>query len=210
MWERFGFYGMQVLMVTYMIKKLGFVDTRANLVFGAAAALIYATPAIGGWIGDKLIGTRRTMRIGAFVLAFGYALLWLPTDNPYFLYLALGVIIVGNGLFKPNSGNLVRKIYEGDDTQDRQRIHHLLHGGEHRLDDLDDPDAVASRLCWRALRRLGRLAYRLRRVFDRADHRHDQLRVHEPCSGAHRLAGGRCAGQALAPGRRCWAAASPW
>ena len=117
MWERFGFYGMQVLMVTYMIKKLGFVDTRANLVFGAASALIYATPAIGGWIGDKLLGTRRTMRIGAFVLAIGYALLWLPTDSEYSLYFALGVIIVGNGLFKPNSGNLVRKIYEGDDTK---------------------------------------------------------------------------------------------
>jgi POT family proton-dependent oligopeptide transporter len=117
MWERFGFYGMQVLMVTYMIKKLGFVDTRANLVFGAASALIYATPAIGGWIGDKLLGTRRTMRMGAFVLAIGYGLLWLPTDSAYSLYFALGVIIVGNGLFKPNSGNLVRKIYEGDDTK---------------------------------------------------------------------------------------------
>ena len=117
MWERFGFYGMQVLMVTYMMKKLGFVDTRANLVWGAAAALIYATPAIGGWIGDKLIGTRRTMRIGAMVLAVGYALLWLPTNNEYFLYFALGVIIVGNGFFKPNAGNLVRKIYEGDETR---------------------------------------------------------------------------------------------
>jgi POT family proton-dependent oligopeptide transporter len=117
MWERFGFYGMQVLMVTYMMKKLGFVDTRANLVWGAAAALIYATPAIGGWIGDKLIGTRRTMRIGAMVLATGYALLWLPTNNEYFLYFALGVIIVGNGFFKPNAGNLVRKIYEGDETR---------------------------------------------------------------------------------------------
>jgi POT family proton-dependent oligopeptide transporter len=117
MWERFGFYGMQVLMVTYMIKKLGFVDTRANLVFGAASALIYATPAIGGWIGDKLLGTRRTMKAGAFVLAIGYALLWLPANSEYFLYFALGVIIVGNGLFKPNSGNLVRKIYEGDDTK---------------------------------------------------------------------------------------------
>jgi proton-dependent oligopeptide transporter, POT family len=117
MWERFGFYGMQVLMVTYMMKKLGFVDTRANLVWGAAAALIYATPAIGGWIGDKLIGTRRTMRIGAVVLMLGYALLWLPTNSEYFLYFALGVIIVGNGMFKPNTGNLVRKIYEGDDTR---------------------------------------------------------------------------------------------
>ena len=117
MWERFGFYGMQVLMVTYMMKKLGFVDTKANLVWGAAAALIYVTPAIGGWIGDKLIGTRRTMRMGAIVLMLGYALLWIPTENAGFLYLALGVIIVGNGFFKPNAGNLVRKIYEGDDTK---------------------------------------------------------------------------------------------
>jgi POT family proton-dependent oligopeptide transporter len=117
MWERFGFYGMQVLMVTYMMKKLGFVDIKANLVWGAAAALIYVTPAIGGWVGDKLIGTRRTMRIGAIVLMLGYALLWIPTNNASFLYLALGVIIVGNGLFKPNAGNLVRKIYEGDDTK---------------------------------------------------------------------------------------------
>jgi POT family proton-dependent oligopeptide transporter len=117
MWERFGFYGMQALLVTYMVKKLGFVDTHANLVFGAASALIYTTPAIGGWIGDKLIGTRRTMRIGAIVLAVGYALLWLPADSEYSLYFALGVIVVGNGLFKPNAGNLVRKIYEGEDTR---------------------------------------------------------------------------------------------
>jgi POT family proton-dependent oligopeptide transporter len=117
MWERFGFYGMQALLVTYMIKKLGFVDTRAELVFGAASALIYTTPTIGGWIGDRLIGTRRTMMIGAVVLAAGYALLWLPSNSEYFLYFALGVIIVGNGLFKPNSGNMVRKIYEGDDTR---------------------------------------------------------------------------------------------
>jgi proton-dependent oligopeptide transporter, POT family len=117
MWERFGFYGMQVLMVTYMIKKLGFEDTRANLVWGAAAALIYATPAIGGWIGDKLLGSRRTLLTGAVTLGLGYALLWVPSNTPFFLYVGLGVIIVGNGLFKPNSGNMVRKIYEGDDTR---------------------------------------------------------------------------------------------
>jgi POT family proton-dependent oligopeptide transporter len=117
MWERFGFYGMQVLMVTYMMKKLGFVDSKANLVWGAAAALIYATPAIGGWVGDKLIGTRRTMTLGALVLMLGYALLWIPSGNPTLLYCALGVIVVGNGFFKPNAGNLVRKIYEGDDTR---------------------------------------------------------------------------------------------
>src|SRR6202789_2969856 len=77
MWERFGFYGMQVLMVTYMMKKLGFIDTKANLVWGAAAALIYATPAIGGGVGDNLIGPRRTMLVGAVVLTLGYAMLWI-------------------------------------------------------------------------------------------------------------------------------------
>ena len=100
--------------VTYMVKKMMFDDSSANLVWGAAAALIYATPAIGGFIGDKLLGTRRTMLTGAVVLAFGYAMLWIPTNAPWLLYLSLGVIIVGNGFFKPNAGNLVRKIYEGD------------------------------------------------------------------------------------------------
>jgi POT family proton-dependent oligopeptide transporter len=104
-------------MVTYMVKKLGFADVDANLVWGAASALIYATPAIGGWIGDKFLGSRRTMLSGAVVLMVGYALLWIPTNNAYALYLALGVIILGNGLFKPNAGNLVRKIYEGDEVK---------------------------------------------------------------------------------------------
>jgi len=51
------------------------------------------------------------------VLALGYAMLWIPTNNPYMVYCALGVIVVGNGFFKPNAGNLVRKIYEGDETR---------------------------------------------------------------------------------------------
>ena len=117
LWERFGFYGMQALIVFYMVQRLGFDDTRANLVWGAASALIYVAPAIGGWVGDSIFGTRRTMLIGAAILSIGYALIALPTENVYFLFAALGVIVVGNGLFKPNAGNLVRKIYEGDDAK---------------------------------------------------------------------------------------------
>ncbi|HKT31214.1 MAG TPA: oligopeptide:H+ symporter [Gammaproteobacteria bacterium] len=117
MWERFGFYGMQVLIVYYMVERLGFADTRANLTWGAAAALIYVAPAIGGWIGDKILGSRHTMLTGAIVLAIGYALMAVPGSNVWFLFCALGVIVVGNGLFKANAGNLVRKIYEGDDSR---------------------------------------------------------------------------------------------
>ncbi len=117
MWERFGYYGMQALIVYYMVQRLGFSDDRANLVWGAAAALIYVAPAIGGWIGDKILGTRRTMIVGAGILTIGYTLMVIPGQSVWFLFCALGVIVVGNGLFKANAGNLVRKIYEGDDSR---------------------------------------------------------------------------------------------
>ncbi|QDF65323.1 MFS transporter [Shewanella sp. SNU WT4] len=117
MWERFGFYGMQALIVYFMVERLGFEDSRANLVWSACAALIYVSPAIGGWVGDKVLGTKRTMIIGAVILTLGYALMAVPSENTWFLFSALGVIVVGNGLFKPNAGNLVRKIYDGDDSK---------------------------------------------------------------------------------------------
>lgn len=117
MWERFGFYGMQALIVYYMVQQLGFPDERATLVWGAAAALIYVAPAIGGWIGDKVLGTRRTMLLGAVILSVGYALMVIPGQSVWMLFMALGVIVVGNGLFKANAGNMVRKIYEGDDSR---------------------------------------------------------------------------------------------
>jgi POT family proton-dependent oligopeptide transporter len=117
LWERFGYYGMQALIVYFMVQRLGFDDSRANLVWSACAALIYVSPAIGGWVGDKILGTKRTMLLGAGVLSVGYALMTVPTENTWFLFGALGVIVVGNGLFKPNAGNLVRKIYEGDDSK---------------------------------------------------------------------------------------------
>ncbi|MCC2957321.1 oligopeptide:H+ symporter [Massilia sp. IC2-477] len=117
LWERFGYYGMQALIVYFMVQRLGFEDSRANLVWGAAAALIYVAPAIGGWIGDKVLGTRRCMILGALVLTLGYALMGVPTTNTWMTFSALGVIVVGNGLFKPNTANLVRKIYEGDDSK---------------------------------------------------------------------------------------------
>ncbi|MEA3119863.1 MAG: proton-dependent oligopeptide transporter, family [Paraburkholderia sp.] len=117
MWERFGFYGMAALLVLFMVERAGFSDGEANLVWGAFAAIVYSAPAIGGWIGDKLLGTRRTMFIGAIVLVVGYLMLALPDDHISFMYASLGVIVVGNGLFKANAANLVRRIYEGDDAR---------------------------------------------------------------------------------------------
>ena len=116
-WERFGFYGMQSIIVYFMVQRLGFPDGKATLVWSAASALIYVSPAFGGWIGDQILGTKRTMLLGSYALILGYSLMTVPSMSNLFLYSALGVIVVGNGLFKPNAGNLIRKIYHGDNSK---------------------------------------------------------------------------------------------
>lgn len=123
MWERFGFYGMQILIVVFAIDYLGFEDSRANLTWGAFAALIYLTPVVGGWIGDKVLGARRTTLLGGIVLAGGYGLLSVPWDHfvgqyaHAMVFFSMGVIAVGNGLFKANPNNLVAKLYEDDESK---------------------------------------------------------------------------------------------
>ena len=114
MWERFGYYGMTALVVLYMVQKLGYTDDRANLTFGAFTAMVYAFPSIGGFIGDKLLGSRRMTALGATVLTFGYLMLGVRGAP---LFLALGVVAVGNGLFKANPANLVSKVYEGEPSK---------------------------------------------------------------------------------------------
>ncbi|WP_203414183.1 peptide MFS transporter [Entomobacter blattae] len=114
-WERFGYYGMQGVLLLFLVQKMGFGDEKANLLWGAFAALTYSSPVIGGWVGDKVLGSRRCTVWGGCVLAVGYLLLSLPIGvlghEMFFLYLAMGVISVGNGLFKPNAATLVRAIY---------------------------------------------------------------------------------------------------
>jgi POT family proton-dependent oligopeptide transporter len=117
LWERFGYYGMASIFILFMVEKIGFADTKANLIWGAFTGLVYAAPAIGGWIGDHVLGTRRTLPIGAAILALGYLMLSVPTDDLRLFYASMGVIVVGNGLFKANAANMVRRIYEGDDAK---------------------------------------------------------------------------------------------
>jgi POT family proton-dependent oligopeptide transporter len=112
MWERFGYYGMTAVVVLFMVQKLGYADARANLTFGAFAAMAYAVPAAGGWIGDRVLGSRRTALLGAVMLAAGYAMLAIPYSG--ILFPALGVVAVGGGIFKANPANLISKLYEGD------------------------------------------------------------------------------------------------
>ena len=112
-WERFGFYGLQALLVVYLIQALGFSDNVTVPLFGAFSALVYAFMSVGGYLGDKVLGTKRTMFLGAIVLTIGYAM--LAYEPQVLLYYGLGGVICGNMLFKANPPCLVSKLYKAGD-----------------------------------------------------------------------------------------------
>jgi POT family proton-dependent oligopeptide transporter len=115
MWERFGYYGMTAVVVVFIAQQLGRGEADANLTFGAFTGIAYAIPAIGGYIGDRVLGSKRTAVIGALILVIGYAMLALPSQN--LLFVALAVCAIGGGLFKSNPANLISKLYEGDSAK---------------------------------------------------------------------------------------------
>jgi proton-dependent oligopeptide transporter, POT family len=114
-WERFGYYGMASLMVLYMVERLGLPDARADIIWGAFSGLVYATPMLGGYIGDRVLGARRTLVLGAATLGLGYLALSIPLNATFFP--AMGLIALGNGLFKVNPNNLVSRLYEGQHSK---------------------------------------------------------------------------------------------
>jgi POT family proton-dependent oligopeptide transporter len=119
LWERFGFYTVQGILTLYFIRYLGYSDVDSYYTFGAYSALVYGMVVIGGYLGDRVLGTKRTIVLGLTVLAIGYFSLAI-TDKEH-VFLALGLICVGNGLFKANPSNLLSKCYDEDDPR--------LHGG---------------------------------------------------------------------------------
>ena len=114
-WERFGFYTVQGILTLYFIRFLGFDDSQAYFTFGAFSALVYGMVALGGYLGDRILGTKRTIVLGLFTLATGYLALAL-TDREH-VFLALGLVCVGNGLFKANPSNLLSKCYPENDLR---------------------------------------------------------------------------------------------
>ena len=110
MWERFSFYGMRALLVFYLIK--GFLkadDERAYAIYGAYGALVYATPYLGGMFADRFIGARLAVIWGGILMAAGHLLMTI--EQEWALFGALGLLIVGNGFFKPNISTMVGSLY---------------------------------------------------------------------------------------------------
>ncbi len=111
-WERFGYYGLQAVLAAFFVRQLGMEDAESFVVFAAFSAMTYGYVSIGGYLGDKVLGTQRTITLGAVVLLIGYSLMGLAGSNKEMVYLALGTIACGNGIFKANPSSLLSKLYE--------------------------------------------------------------------------------------------------
>lgn len=131
MWERFSYYGMRALLTIFLTAELatgGFgLDRSESLsIYGVFTALVYLTPILGGWFADKILGQRKSILIGGLVMAIGQFMLAasafvdlmgdLETRKNFF-YLGLGVLILGNGFFKPNISTIVGDLYDNDDPR---------------------------------------------------------------------------------------------
>ncbi|MGA4368243.1 oligopeptide:H+ symporter [Pantoea ananatis] len=114
-WEYFSFYGMRALLILYLTHQLGFDDSHAISLFSAYASLVYITPIIGGWLADRLLGSRTAVIFGALIMTLGHIVLGIQSDSTLSLYLALATIICGYGLFKSNIACLLGELYSVND-----------------------------------------------------------------------------------------------
>lgn len=131
MWERFSYYGMRAILILFLTKKfveggLAMDPAYAPVLYGNFTGLVYLTPLIGGWLADKYLGQRNAITIGGVLMMLGqFTLFSIDATNqsffgmnPYMgLYLGLGLLIVGNGFFKPNISTLVGGLYPAGDTR---------------------------------------------------------------------------------------------
>ncbi|MBB3696310.1 oligopeptide:H+ symporter [Flammeovirga yaeyamensis] len=127
-WERFSYYGMRGFFVLYLTATLanggfGLEKTEAYSIYGIFTALVYVTPIIGGILADKILGQRKSIYIGALLMAIGQFTMALSIYDAHdlfltrhmSLYLGLGLLIIGNGFFKPNISTMVGGLYSAND-----------------------------------------------------------------------------------------------
>ena len=129
MWERFSYYGMRAFLVFYLSAKtmdggIGWTQAEAISLYGTYTMLVYITPLLGGWLADNVFGQRKAIIIGGLLMAAGQFVLGTPHSvingmEVEFLYAGLGLLIAGNGMFKPNISTMVGDLYkEGDHRRD--------------------------------------------------------------------------------------------
>ena len=116
MWERFSYYGMRALLTLFLISTIadggwGWTNSEAMKLYGTYTGLVYLTPLLGGIIADKITGYKKAILIGALIMTLGHLSMAFEGITPWFFYLGLGLMILGNGMFKPNISSMVGNLY---------------------------------------------------------------------------------------------------
>lgn len=120
-WERFAYYGMRAFLAVYVAQAFfahvgeAEAQQQASLAYGGYTSLVYMTGIAGGFVADRILGYQRSILLGGALMAAGLFMLMAP-DLTTFL-VGLAVIVVGNGLFKPNISTMVGKLYAPDDVR---------------------------------------------------------------------------------------------
>jgi len=121
MWERFGYYLMIGIFTLYLKDvEAGFAMTEkeASDLYGTFIALVFLTPFIGGLIADRYLGYKRSIVIGGLMMGAGYFMMGI--HNTTMLYVAMTLVIVGNGFFKPNISTLLGNFYNDEKYKDKK------------------------------------------------------------------------------------------
>ena len=113
MWERFSYYGMRALLVLYLVNSLNYSESDALHIYAVYTGLVYLTPLIGGYLADRFLGAQKSIFIGGLTMMIGHFLMAFPD----YLYLAIGMLIIGNGYFKPNISSLLGRLYKSNDLR---------------------------------------------------------------------------------------------
>ncbi|MDR1713270.1 MAG: oligopeptide:H+ symporter [Coriobacteriales bacterium] len=119
--ERFSYYGMRAILVYYLYDAtanggLGLAETDAMIIMSLFGSLVYLTSIIGGWLADRLLGPYRSILYGGATIAAGHMVLGLPLGMGGTV-VALGLIVLGTGLLKPNVSVMVGELYARDDPR---------------------------------------------------------------------------------------------
>ena len=114
MWERFSYYGMRVLFVLYLTSTIneggmGWSRADASSLYAFYTGLVYLTPILGGFIADRFLGYKHSVVLGAFIMTLGHVV--LAFEPVFAFYGGCVLLIIGNGLFKPNISSMVGQLY---------------------------------------------------------------------------------------------------
>lgn len=121
MWERFGYYLMIGIFTLYLKDvESGFAMTEkeASDLYGTFIALVFLTPFIGGLVADRYFGYKKSIIIGGIMMGAGYFMMGI--HNLTMLYVAMTLVIVGNGFFKPNISTLLGNFYTEDQYKEKK------------------------------------------------------------------------------------------